>query len=116
AAFPIWLRALVAEARFGPCTRFWRGESGPAAPQVWPTTRFHHPLGAALRGARGIALTAKTGYGGVKHGRLVEGGSRWRVQDGTGEVLDLSQLPDPAPAADSIAAKTAEAQLLYGRD
>ena len=110
------LRDLVAEDGFVPFTRFWRGEFSPAAHQVWLTTRFHHHLVAALHGARGIALTAKTGYYDVKHGSLVEGGSRWRVQDGTGEVLDLSQLPDPAPAADSIAAKTAEAQLLYGRD
>src|SRR5699024_9594494 len=105
------LRDLVAEDGFVPFTRFWRGEFSPAAHQVWLTTRFHHHLVAALHGARGIALTAKTGYYDVKHGSLVEGGSRWRVQDGTGEVLDLSQLPDPAPAADSIAAKTAEAQL-----
>ena len=110
------LRDLVAEDGFVPFTRFWRGEFSPAAHQVWLTTRFHHHLVAALHGARGIALAAKTGYYDVKHGSLVEGGSRWRVQDGTGEVLDLSQLPDPAPAADSIAAKTAEAQLLYGRD
>ena len=110
------LRDLVAEDGFVPFTRFWRGEFSPAAHQVWLTTRFHHHLVAALHGARGIALTAKTGYYDVKHGSLVEGGSRWRVQDGTGEVLDLSQLPAPAPAADSIAAKTAEAQLLYGRD
>jgi len=110
------LRDLVAEDGFVPFTRFWRGEFSPAAHQVWLTTRFHHHLVAALHGARGIALAAKTGYYDVKHGSLVEGGSRWRVQDGTGEVLDLSQLPAPAPAADSIAAKTAEAQLLYGRD
>ena len=110
------LQDLVAEDGFVPFTRFWRGEFAPAAHQIWLTTRFHHHLVAALHGARGIALSAKTGYYDVKHGSLVEGGSRWRIQDGTGEVLDLSQLPEPAPASDSIAAKTAEAQLLYGRD
>ncbi len=110
------LQDLVAEDGFVPFTRFWRGEFAPAAHQIWLTTRFHHHLVAALHGARGIALSAKTGYYDVKHGSLVEGGSRWRIQDGTGDVLDLSQLPEPAPASDSIAAKTAEAQLLYGRD
>src|SRR5699024_10240035 len=110
------LQDLVAEDGFVPFTRFWRGGVAPAAHQIWLTTRFHHHLVAALHGARGIALSAKTGYYDVKHGSLVEGGSRWRIQGGTGEVLDLSQLPEPAPASDSIAAKTAEAQLLYGRD
>src|SRR5699024_3356858 len=72
-------RDVVAEDGFVPFTRFWRGELSPAAHQVWLTTRFHHHLVAALHGARGIAPTAKTGYYDVKHGSLVEGGSRWRV-------------------------------------
>lgn len=109
------LQDLVAGDGFVPFTRFWRGEFAPAAHQIWITTRFHHHLVASLHGARGIALTAKTGYYDVKHRSLVEGGSRWSIQDGTGEVLDLTALPEPGPAAARVETKVAEAQLLYGR-
>ena len=109
------LQDLVAEDGFLPFTTFWRGEFAPAAHQIWITTRFHHHLVASLHGARGIALSARPGYYDVKHGSLVEGGSRWEIQDGTGPVLDLATLEEPDSAADLVRAKRAEAELLYGR-
>ncbi|MDN5900312.1 MAG: polysaccharide pyruvyl transferase family protein [Brachybacterium sp.] len=108
------LRDVVAEDGFIPFTRFWGGEFAPAAHQIWITTRFHHHLVASLHGARGIALTAKAGYYDVKHRSLVDGGSSWSIQDGSGAVLDLEELPEPASAAAGVETKTAEAQLLYG--
>lgn len=109
------LQDLVAEDGFVPFTRFWRGEFTPAAHQIWLTTRFHHHLVAALHGARGIALSAKPGYYDIKHGSLVEGGTRWVLQDGTGEILDLEALPVPDSAAELVRTKRLEAELLYGR-
>lgn len=109
------LRDLVAEDGFVPFTSFWRGEFEPAAHQVWITTRFHHHLVASMHGARGIALSVKQGYYDVKHGSLLEGGTHWTIQDGTGEVLDLDRLPAPESPAARVQAKRAEAQLLYGR-
>lgn len=108
------LRDLVAEDGFVPFTSFWRGEFTPAAHQVWITSRFHHHLVASLHGARGIALSAKPGYYDVKHGSLVEGGSRWAVTDGSGPVPRLEELQDPLPFTAAHEAKTAEARLLYG--
>ena len=107
------LRDLVAEDGFVPFTELWRGDFEPAAQQRWITTRFHHHLVASLHGARGIALTAKSGYYDVKHRSLVEGGTGWSIEDGTGEVHDLDQLPEPASFAAAVAAKVAEAHLLY---
>lgn len=107
------LQDLVAKDGFVPFTQLWRGEFSPAAHQLWITTRFHHHLIASLHGARGIALTAKTGYYDVKHRSLVEGGTGWSIEDGTGAVHDPGQLPEPASFAAVVAAKVAEAHLLY---
>ena len=43
----------------------------------------------------------------------MEGGTGWSIEDGTGEVHDLDQLPEPASFAAAVAAKVAEAHLLY---
>lgn len=108
------LKDLVAEDGFVPFTSFWRGELAPAAHQVWITTRFHHHLVASLHGARGMALSARSGYYDVKHGSLVELGSSWRVSDGTGEVSTLADLERPGSFEDAITRKRREAELLYG--
>lgn len=108
------LKDLVAEDGFVPFTSFWRGELAPAAHQVWITTRFHHHLVASLHGARGMALSARSGYYDVKHGALVELGSGWRISDGTGEMPTLADLERPGSFEDAIARKRREAELLYG--
>jgi hypothetical protein len=108
------LRDLVAEDGFVPFTSLWRGEFAPGAHQVWVTTRFHHHLVASLHGARGMALSARSGYYDVKHGSLVELGSGWRISDGTGEVPTLADLERPGSFEDAITRKRREAGLLYG--
>ncbi len=108
------LKDLVAEDGFVPFTSLWRGELVPAAHQIWITTRFHHHLVASLHGARGMALSARSGYYDVKHGSLVELGSGWRISDGSGEVPSVAELERPGSFADAITRKRREAELLYG--
>ncbi|PZP17555.1 MAG: polysaccharide pyruvyl transferase family protein [Brachybacterium faecium] len=109
------LRDVVAEDGFVPFTSFWRGEFAPGPHQVWSTTRFHHHLVAAMHGARGIALSGRSGYYDVKHGSLVELGSNWHVTDGSDMAFPaLATLQRPRGFAErAVRAKRAEANALY---
>ncbi|MCG7443519.1 Polysaccharide pyruvyl transferase [Mycobacteroides abscessus subsp. abscessus] len=63
--------------RFVPFSEFWTAPFRFAPGQFWITSRFHHHLVAASRGARGFALVDAGEYYSTKHGSLIELGSGW---------------------------------------
>ncbi|UXA20020.1 polysaccharide pyruvyl transferase family protein [Mycobacterium sp. SMC-4] len=93
---------LLPGIEFVPFSHLWRAGL-PARPgQTWVTTRFHHHLLAAARGASGIALAGRTDYYPLKHLTLARCGSRWLVT-GSGD------LPDAPVRAGGFASETVEA-------
>jgi hypothetical protein len=46
--------------------------------QSWISTRFHSHLMAASAGLGGVAVSVRSDYYDIKHGSLIERGSRWR--------------------------------------
>lgn len=106
------LRDYIADDGFIPFHAFWVSNFQFAPRQVWLTTRFHHHLVGALYGARGVALNGQPGYYDVKHGSLIDSGTRWRM--GGERIFSLDELQAPDSFAHQVASKRFEADSIYG--
>lgn len=95
---------LLPGIEFVPFSHLWHAGL-PARPgQTWVTTRFHHHLLAAARGAGGIALTGRADYYPLKHHSLAELGSGWLVTDSV-------DLPDAPVRAGGFPAEVVDALI-----
>lgn len=104
-------------ARIIPFLDVWRGGLSVGDGRTWISSRFHPHLLAAAAGDSGVAVVPKRDYYGVKHGSLVDFGSRWTVVD---DDSPIPSRPDAGgfPEADrraNVARKTALAERLYPR-
>lgn len=72
---------LIPGAEFVPFSHLWKAGLPARAGQTWVTTRFHHHLIAAARGAAGVAIAGRADYYPLKHHTLAERGSGWVVTD-----------------------------------
>lgn len=93
---------LLPGAEFMPFSHLWR-TGLPAVPgQTWVTTRFHHHLLAAARGASGLALTGRADYYPLKHQTLGERGSGWLIGDS--DDIPATRVTGGGFSAETVAA------------
>ncbi|WP_231857752.1 polysaccharide pyruvyl transferase family protein [Tsukamurella pulmonis] len=114
---PKLLGERIAGARIIPFLDVWRDGLPVGDGRTWISSRFHPHLLAAAAGDSGVAVVPKRDYYGVKHGSLVEFGSRWTVV-GDDSPLPARPVAGGFPEADrreNIARKTALAARLYPR-
>ena len=78
------------------------------------TTRFHHHLVAASRGARGFALVDPGQYYTTKHESLIELGSGWLAARPGHNVPSVADTRGQSGFDKAYARKRAEAESLYG--
>jgi hypothetical protein len=104
------------EMRFYPFVEVWREGIPARRGQRWLTTRFNAHLVAAAAGAWGVAIRVNEDYYGVKHGSLLDRGSRW-TSVAAGEISEeVHGEPGFGSAlAGQIEAKQAVAQRIYAR-
>ncbi|CAM3112572.1 polysaccharide pyruvyl transferase family protein [Tsukamurella hominis] len=104
-------------ARIIPFLDVWRAGLPVGEGRTWISSRFHPHLLAAAAGDSGVAVVPKREYYDIKHGSLVDAGSRWTVVD---DASPIPARPDAGgfPEADrraNVARKTALAARLYPR-
>ncbi|MEC4613629.1 polysaccharide pyruvyl transferase family protein [Tsukamurella tyrosinosolvens] len=104
-------------ARIIPFLDVWRTGLPVGEGRTWISSRFHPHLLAAAAGDSGVAVVPKREYYDIKHGSLIDAGSRWTVVD---DAAPLPARPDAGgfPEADrraNVARKAALAETLYPR-
>lgn len=101
-------------SRFVPFSDFWTEPFRISPGQFWITTRFHHHLVAASRGARGFALVDPGQYYTTKHESLIELGSGWLAARPGHNVPSVADTRGQSGFDKAYARKRAEAESLYG--
>lgn len=104
-------------ARVIPFLDVWRAGLPVGEGRTWISSRFHPHLLAAAAGDSGVAVVPKREYYDIKHGSLVDAGSRWTVVHDDSPVParpDAGGFPEADRRA-NVARKTALAARLYPR-
>ncbi|MGE2734156.1 polysaccharide pyruvyl transferase family protein [Mycolicibacterium vaccae] len=96
---------LLEGAEFVPFSHLWTAGLPVRPGQTWITTRFHHHLLAAARGAAGIALAGRADYYPLKHETLVKHGSGW-------EITDSAELPAEPVRTGGFSTETVDAMVI----